>query len=83
MAKFYGVISGQAKTHATRRGSASSGLTVTAASDDAGAVTVELTERNGVTWALVTRKPWSYGASGDAKHATLYNGPLAKMGEHS
>mgnify|MGYP001588135390 FL=1 len=41
MARFYGVVKGQAKTRATRRGSSSSGLTVWAASWK-GAVEVDL-----------------------------------------
>lgn len=71
MAHFYGLVRGQARTNASRRGSRASGLRVTAASWQ-GAVTVALFERNGRDYCEVSLTPW-HGA-GVAR--VIYSGPV-------
>lgn len=73
MAHFYGTIDGKAKTVATRCGTnKKSGLRVAAASWQ-GAVDVELYERDGVDWAIVSLVVWH----GQGTNRVLYNGPVS------
>lgn len=55
---FYGSVTGQARTTATRRGSRSSGITASAQSWS-GSVIVSLDERDGVTWCEIAYNPES------------------------
>lgn len=73
MSHFYGVVNGQAKTEATRRGSKSKGLETTAASWQ-GAVKVRLwhDEATGLDMAEVMLTPWR----GQGVHQSLYRGPV-------
>jgi len=61
MSAFYGVVKGQARTKATRRGSPASGIETWAAGWD-GAVHVELEQSAGRSWAIVTLRPWGSDA---------------------
>lgn len=70
MAHFIGTVKGQ-RGEASRLGSKTSGLTTVAASW-IGAVRVDLSERDGVTHALVKLAPW-HGAGVDR---ILYDGPV-------
>ena len=72
MSRFYGIVSGQSKTEATRRGSKKSGLTTTAASWS-GAVRVEMWDNNGTDWCRVEFIEWP---SGVPRH-TIYSGPAS------
>lgn len=69
MAHYYGTVSGQAKTKATRRGSRSSGLKVAAASWN-GAVYVRLWHENGKDHYAVELGPWQGNARVSAVLAT-------------
>lgn len=60
MSMFYGSVTGQARTTATRRGSRSSGIT-TSAQSWSGSVIVGLYERDGVTWCDIGWNPDSSG----------------------
>lgn len=73
MSHFYGVVSGQAKSTATRRGSQKTGLTTQAASW-AGAVRVEMyhEEETGRDCAMVRLVQWR----GEGVEAILYRGPV-------
>lgn len=57
MSRFYGVMRGSAKSAATRRGTAITGLTATAAGW-AGSVVVELANEQGRDRYTVTLKQW-------------------------
>ena len=72
MARFYGVLQGQ-RGKASRLGSASSGLDVTAASWS-GAVRVRLYVRDGVDWATVELTRWH----GSGSERELYCGPVGR-----
>jgi hypothetical protein len=71
MAHFLGALRG-ARGPASRLGTKSSGLTVTAASWQ-GAVETDLYERDGIDFARVALKPWH--GSGTSK--VLYDGPVS------
>jgi hypothetical protein len=71
MAHFYGVVSGQARTEATRRGSKNTGLHTTAASWQ-GSVRTYLYERDGIDYARVMLEPWH----GAGTTRVLYDGPV-------
>lgn len=72
MAHFYGTIRGQRGPGASRLGSKTSGLSVTAASWE-GAVSVELFERNGRDYARVSLRRWH----GHGTERVLYDGPVS------
>lgn len=57
MSKFYGMVSGSAKSNATRQGTAKSGIQTHAASW-AGAIRVDLFERDGKECYEVSLVPW-------------------------
>ena len=70
MAQFYGSLNGS-RGEVTRLGTKSSGLRTVAASW-AGAVEVNLYERDGIDYARVALKPWrGYGVQHE-----LYDGPV-------
>ena len=73
MSHFYGIVEGQAKTQATRRGSKRKGSTTTAASWQ-GAVKVELShdEMTGRDMVVVRLTPWR----GVGQSKLLYEGPV-------
>lgn len=70
MSHFYGTVTGQAKTKATRRGAKSSGLTTVAASWG-GAVSVRIwhDEETGEDRYAVSQVPW---------HGVGVNAPIAE-----
>lgn len=73
MSHFYGIVEGNAKTRATRRGSRNSGLKVTAASWD-GAVEVSLRfdAQENRNYARISLIPWdSHGVT-----RVIYHGPV-------
>ncbi len=78
MSHFYGIVKGQARTQATRRGSPRSGLTTIAASW-AGAIEVTLwtDEATGQDMAMVEMGPWH----GKGTTAVLYRGPVNDPGK--
>jgi hypothetical protein len=71
MAHFYGTIQG-ARGEASRLGTKSSGLHVVAASWQ-GAVDVQLYERDGMDYVIVSLKPWQ----GHGESRLLYEGPVS------
>jgi hypothetical protein len=75
MSHFYGITRGCARTEATRRGTAKSGLETVAASWE-GAVKVTLYERDGRDYARIGFITW-HGAGRDL---TLYDGPVSGSG---
>ena len=75
MSKFYGQVEGQAQTVASRRGSANSGLKVSAQSWE-GSVIVRLWENNeGETMVEIEKAEGSTSWGGD----TIYRGKLQDL----
>ena len=72
MAHFYGIVEGQAKAQATRRGTRNSGLKTIAASWQ-GSVHVDLYESDGTDYAVVSLEPWR----GTGTSHELYRGPVS------
>jgi hypothetical protein len=73
VAHFYGIVNGQAKTRATRRGTKTSGVSTVAASWE-GAVSVELMHVDGQDWAVVCLEPWH----GHGVTKCIYSGPVGE-----
>lgn len=65
MSRFYGTVSGQGRTEASRRGGTKSGL-VTYAAGWGGAIKTEVYDDNGVDMFRVILVPWQ-NSGGDAK----------------
>ena len=77
MSKYYGIVTGSARSQVTRRGSASSGLSTIAASWSGAIRTRLFDDSEGIEWCEIDIIDWP----GGALIKTLYRGRIDRCGQ--